>query len=299
MSTELVTVSSQPLVAPAQQVDAGTLEKVLVGGDLKALSPAERISYYKAVCESAGLNPLTRPFDYIVLNGKLTFYARKDCAEQLRQIHGVSIHKLDKEFIDGIFTVTAYARRADGRDDSDMGALDIGRLSGEAKCNAMMKCITKAKRRVTLSICGLGWLPDETEVESIPNAAKASVDLETGEITGPLPNTRAAQEAVAQRRIAELGGAQPPETEETEVVEAPVTPTTDAPKPDNWYAKMLGGFQEMKRELGAEVYYRILGNNGFEKSNQIPDRKTALRIYKEMGAELNNKRLGEHPGVVA
>ncbi len=31
--------------------------------------------------------------------------------------------------------------------------------------------MTKAKRRVTLSICGLGWL-DETEVESIPASAK-------------------------------------------------------------------------------------------------------------------------------
>ena len=33
----------------------------------------------------------------------------------------------------------------------------------------MMKAETKAKRRVTLSICGLGML-DETEVETIPHA---------------------------------------------------------------------------------------------------------------------------------
>jgi len=36
--------------------------------------------------------------------------------------------------------------------------------------NAIMKAITKAKRRVTLSICGLGML-DETEVESLPGRA--------------------------------------------------------------------------------------------------------------------------------
>jgi hypothetical protein len=29
-----------------------------------------------------------------------------------------------------------------------------------------MKCVTKAKRRATLSLCGLGWL-DETEIETI------------------------------------------------------------------------------------------------------------------------------------
>jgi hypothetical protein len=44
-----------------------------------------------------------------------------------------------------------------------------------------MKAITKAKRRVTLSICGLGWL-DETEIESIPSAMPARVDIDTGEI---------------------------------------------------------------------------------------------------------------------
>src|SRR5690606_24912460 len=51
--------------------------------------------------------------------------------------------------------------------------------------NAYMKAETKAKRRVTLSICGLGWL-DETETETIPDAHRVEVDHETGEIKTPL-----------------------------------------------------------------------------------------------------------------
>jgi hypothetical protein len=47
--------------------------------------------------------------------------------------------------------------------------VSIANVNGEARANAMMKAETKAKRRVTLSICGLGML-DETEVESIPEA---------------------------------------------------------------------------------------------------------------------------------
>jgi len=43
-----------------------------------------------------------------------------------------------------------------------------------------MKAVTKAKRRLTLSLCGLGWL-DETEIETIPDA-KPVVVQETGEI---------------------------------------------------------------------------------------------------------------------
>ena len=44
-----------------------------------------------------------------------------------------------------------------------------------------MKAETKAKRRVTLSIAGLGWL-DESETSSIKSAAVVDVDTETGEI---------------------------------------------------------------------------------------------------------------------
>lgn len=145
------------------------IERVVIHGDLKGLSPAERTQYYAAVCKSLGLNPLTRPFDYILLNGKLTLYAKRDATEQLRRVHGVSIERLEREVTEGIYTVTAYAVDASGRKDSSLGAVAIDNLKGEARANAMMKAETKSKRRVTLSICGLGLL-DETEVETIPHA---------------------------------------------------------------------------------------------------------------------------------
>ncbi|MDQ3831524.1 MAG: hypothetical protein M3361_19940 [Candidatus Tectomicrobia bacterium] len=53
------------------------------------------------------------------------------------------------------------------REDESTGAVSVGNLRGDALANALMKCETKAKRRVTLSIAGLGWL-DETEIETIP-----------------------------------------------------------------------------------------------------------------------------------
>ena len=48
-----------------------------------------------------------------------------------------------------------------------MGNMPLRSLKGDALANALMKAETKAKRRVTLSIAGLGWL-DETELETIP-----------------------------------------------------------------------------------------------------------------------------------
>lgn len=152
---------------------AAIIESVIAAGDLSKLSAAERTAYYMRVCESVGLNPLTRPLEYITLQGRLTLYARKDATDQLRALRGVSITRLERERIDDVYVVTAYAQTADGRTDSAIGAVSVGGLRGDALANAMMKCETKAKRRVTLSICGLGML-DETEIETIPDAAPAT-----------------------------------------------------------------------------------------------------------------------------
>lgn len=163
-STEAETLATQPMPP------AAVLERVLVLGDLSRLSTNERLVYYRKVCESAGLNPLTRPFDYITLNGKLTLYAKRDATDQLRKIHGVAITDLEgKAVADDLYVVTVKAKDREGRVDAATGAVSIAGLKGEAKANALMKAETKAKRRVTLSICGLGLL-DETEVDTVPGA---------------------------------------------------------------------------------------------------------------------------------
>lgn len=146
--------------------DAGAIEQALIGGDLAKLTPAQRVSYYNQVCQSLGLNPLTKPFAYIPLNGKLVLYALKDCTEQLRSTRKVSVTIAARELADDCYVVSAKAMLPDGRCDESIGAVPLAGLKGEARANAMMKAETKAKRRVTLSICGLGML-DETEVESI------------------------------------------------------------------------------------------------------------------------------------
>lgn len=145
------------------------LENVLIMGDLSKLSPEERVMYYKSVCRSLNINPLTRPFDYITLNGKLTLYAKKDATDQLRARDGISIISLDSKTVNDIYLVTARATTKDGRSDAATGAVNIGGLKSDALANALMKAETKAKRRVTLSICGLGLL-DETEIETIRDA---------------------------------------------------------------------------------------------------------------------------------
>ena len=158
------------------------MERVLLAGDLSKLQPEERVQYYGAVCKSLGLNPLTKPFEYISLNGKLTLYARRDCTDQLRRIHNINVTITSRELVNGCYVVTAKAAGFD-RIDESIGAVAVEGLKGDALANALMKAETKAKRRVTLSIVGLGWL-DETETETI-QGARPVVVTETGEVTEP------------------------------------------------------------------------------------------------------------------
>lgn len=160
-------------ISESKPLDAKVLQSVLLAGDLAALSPDQQNQYYLKVCETLGLNPTTRPFDLIKFNGKVVLYANKGCAEQLRMIYDISVKVTSKEVIDEIYVVTVEGNTAKGRVDSATGAINVKGLSGEAKANAYLKCETKAKRRLTLSICGLNML-DETEVDTIPGAERIS-----------------------------------------------------------------------------------------------------------------------------
>lgn len=155
-------------------MNSNALEKVLIQGDLSQLSEADRIVYYSRVCKSLGLNPLTQPFAYIKLQGKLKLYALREATEQLRQLHSVSVKIVSRELVDDIYVVTARATLPDGRCDESIGAVFLGQSQGELRANLLMKAESKAKRRVTLSICGLAML-DELEVETIPDAIKTQV----------------------------------------------------------------------------------------------------------------------------
>lgn len=150
----------------------------LMYGDLRSLTDAEKISYYTKVCESVGLNYLTLPFQFIKMNGKEILYAGKNCCEQLRSVHNISIKIKSRDIVDDMLIVTSTATNLKTlREDESIGAVCFGGLKGEAKANSFMKAETKSKRRVTLSICGLGML-DETEVEDIPNVVQNNAVME-------------------------------------------------------------------------------------------------------------------------
>lgn len=142
------------------------ISNIVLQGDISNLSEEQTVMYYTHYCKSLGLNPITKPFDVLNLKGKTVLYANKDCAAQLRKLRGVCIDSVQPIINGDIYTVIVNGHDRTGKTDSDIAAVPIGGLKGESLCNAMMKATTKAKRRFTLSICGLGVL-DETEIETI------------------------------------------------------------------------------------------------------------------------------------
>lgn len=186
-----------PVLANPSPDEGRILSEVILSGDLHSLSEEDRTRYYLSVCQATGLDPITRPFAYLELGDdkggkKLILYATKDATDQLRRLHRISVQIVARERMDDVYVVTARASTPDGRTDESIGAVPLVREDGEWKqaqsgkryfapngkliplrpdalANAVMKAETKAKRRATLSVCGMGML-DETEIETIPHA---------------------------------------------------------------------------------------------------------------------------------
>ena len=171
--------------------DSSVIQKLVLDGDISQMSKEQRVNYYTQFCQSLGLNPLTQPFQIIKFQGKEKLYATKDCTEQLRKIHGVSITDIASQKIEDVYVVTAKAMDKNGKVDTSTGAVTISNLKGDALANALMKAETKAKRRVTLSICGLGIL-DESETDTMKEAI--TEDVQAVEVHTPAPKKRVLNE---------------------------------------------------------------------------------------------------------
>lgn len=152
-------------------MNSAIVESLIIKGDLSGLNQEQKIQYYKYFCDRLGLDPMSQPFKLLNLQGKQVLYLDRSGAQQLNKLHDISHEVRSRELISdaGVYQVTARATDPAGRYTDSIGAVNIGGLKGDAYANAIMKAETKAKRRSTLDLLGLGML-DETEVETIKEA---------------------------------------------------------------------------------------------------------------------------------
>ena len=168
MSAELA--RSQNAAPDSAEELARVVESLVVRGDISALGTADRARYYMRVCEGLGLNPHAQPLAFLKLNGKEVLYVTRGATDQL-----AAMHRLNRRMVDGpkvidlggtkVVYAVCEATHPNGRTETAIATLPF-----TDPVNVFMKAETKAKRRATLSILGLGML-DEMELETIPAGA--------------------------------------------------------------------------------------------------------------------------------
>lgn len=246
-----------------RDMDDAILLNAISKGDCKNLSESQKIEYYRARCDAAGLDYRTTPFQFISVQGKTVLYATKAASDQLTAKHGIKLTILGQTTENGIRLVTARAVTKDGRETEDVGAVSVVNLKGDDLCNAFMKAVTKAKRRAILSVCGLGML-DETEIETIPvityGEAAHNIEAHTP------PGAVGSPEAITAEQPPQVEATEePPEPEpEPEPTEQPAQaaypdpPTGTNVERAKAYGKMLGEAEVPRPQAAVKQYVLVL-----------------------------------------
>lgn len=220
MSQEVPSSTAGALLpTPASDV---AIDDLLQRGDYSTLTMRERSIFVYKLAERLGLNPLTKPFDFIVLNNKLTLYANKSCADQLRKIHNITSAvlyegplKLGDEVRLDVYCVRVRLFQNDAtgnptRSEEAIGCVGLISKKDEELGNAIMKCHTKALRRGTLAFAGLGFL-DELEVESVKGLEggvgnpRRIEPQQVETFDNPLPEAKPVNKPVAAKPLPQAG----------------------------------------------------------------------------------------------
>lgn len=220
MTTDLAPIESgsQHLVQASPEHAAAALSHILGTGDLSQLTNEDRVAHYLDVCGSLGLNPRTRPFDWIEFYDpqtkakKLVLYPNRSCAEQLRRQHQISVRVVRREPVgsgtdDAMFVVEVEGTTPTGRTGTAIKYVPLTgtrqgggtyRLSGQQLANAYMKAETGAMRRLTFSMVGLASPPD---MEDLSRARVVVVDGTGQVLDHPTPEQKMLAENPALARV--------------------------------------------------------------------------------------------------
>ena len=93
------------------------VSQLILNGDLSKLAANDKVRYYNGYCERMGLDPCTKPFDLLRLNGREVLYCTRSGTQQLNKLHSVSHLITSRELIEsvGVYQVTSKASLPDGR----------------------------------------------------------------------------------------------------------------------------------------------------------------------------------------
>lgn len=151
------------------------VESVVTKGDLSGLNTRQLTEYYVAECVRMGLDPLSRPFDLLRLQGKLVMYANRRCADMLAAKHNVTRTILEDPQVRKYGSTELLYCKVRVSLPSGRVEEDVATLPATDLVNAVMKIATKAARRATLKVCGWGGM-DELELETVRGAERVTIE---------------------------------------------------------------------------------------------------------------------------
>lgn len=287
-------------MANDRALTAAVVASLVLNGDISGLNPVQKAVYYVERCRQLGLDPRSKPFQVLKLNGKEILYADKGAADQLAKIHNVNRRITDGPKViklggrDVVFC-QCEASLPNGRCEMDVATLPAGDFD-----NVLMKVTTKVKRRATLALLGLGML-DESELSTIPAAAigeHVGVDLSLAGVT------------VEARQLAEGHPGNTPDPSGTEPEAVAVPSFVDLAAVTRWYAtvdlgadgsvmagkirdRIAADLRGMGYRLGASDLNSVLKGSLYTTLVTLHDRCAAegltygvLRVARDMAAEI-------------
>jgi len=144
---------------------------ILARGNIASLSEEDRTRYILALCDALGLDPRFKPIDLIPgQGGALVPYLNRGATDALARREGIQRVIVSPAMvvkIGAVECVQCTARATDvktGRWEESTATVLL-----KDHANVYMKCETKAKRRATIALLGIGFL-DEAELDGIRGA---------------------------------------------------------------------------------------------------------------------------------
>jgi len=171
------------------EATASAVMSVVRRGDLSGLTPEEKTRYLIALCDSLGLNPMTQPIQFLRFQGREIAYVTRGATDQLAARAGLSRTIIEGPDVRDFAGTKLVYCKAEGRLPNGRVDASIATIRGAIDENILMKAESKAKRRVTLSILGLGMLTED-EAEDMdagqqPVAASAKAKAATRKQPSP------------------------------------------------------------------------------------------------------------------
>jgi len=162
-------------------------------------------------------------------------------------------------------------------DSRDIVGQEVGKVPNPDIADQVNTILKMAEKRALVAAVLIATNCSDSFTQDMEDFSEDTSHIDTG---GHAHGTKAAAQAVAERKIREMQAQQEPPQDSGPPPDEP--PPTRKKGDGDFFKTMLAGFSEIKEQIGDEVYYNILGRAGYEHANEFKSRAAAMECYKTM-----------------